>query len=83
MEEFFEDWDLEPEDKKAYFVCQNCAKRMKKCSNFNELYKEKSIEEIKKEKISKLESDIERMILTRKNINKNIKNVRAEIKKLI
>ena len=42
MNDFFDCWDVKPEDKRAYFVCQNCAKRMKKCNDFNELYKEKS-----------------------------------------
>ena len=82
MEDFFENWDVELEDKKAYFVCQNCAKKIKKCQNFNELYEEPSEEELIKQRIKKLESTLDYLISTRDTLTKNIRSVRGDLKKI-
>jgi len=42
MSEFFENWDLKPVDRTAYFICQNCTKRIKKCKNLTNYISQKA-----------------------------------------
>ncbi len=82
MSEFFECWDIEPEDKKAYFICQNCVKEIKKCKSFDELYEPKTEKEMIEEKSNNINKVIDRFIERRKEINKYIRNFKKELGKL-
>ena len=82
MSESFEYWDIEPEDKKAYFVCQNCVKKIKKCKSFDELYKPKTKKEIIEDKINIINKDIDLSIERRNIINKYIRKLKSQLKSL-
>jgi len=80
-DEFFDCWDVPPEDKKAYFVCPNCAKGMERCNDFNDLYLPLNSSDIAKEKIEQIEKELEQTIKRRDNLTKYIRILKSDLKK--
>ena len=77
------DYDNDPEIKKSYIACTECAKNIEKIvDKFDDLSDDESIEVIKKKKLDYLEKELNNLIIKREQINKLIEKSRKDIWKV-
>ena len=80
--DYFSCWDLQPEDKKAFMVCPTCAKHISiEVDDFDKL-EEKDTKIVQRKILTDYEIQLEELITERDNINKQIRSIRAKIKRL-